>query len=207
MLGGALTLPISGIGDVVAHPGQPLERIEGLEVAPQEGSEVRGGLPTVPLGVMVETPAAALTVGALAEEADFFSIGTNDLVQYVLGVDRQSETIAELYQPFHPAVLRLLLHVSVTARARGRPTSVCGEMAADPLAAPLLVGMGFSALSVAPAAITAVRRSVAALRRSDARRLVDDLVDLRTAEEVLERLRRFVAEARSPRVRQDRRRR
>jgi phosphotransferase system enzyme I (PtsI) len=171
------------------------------EVAP------RDELPAVRLGVMVETPAAALTIGALAREADFFSVGTNDLVQYVLGVDRQTETVADLYQPFHPAVLRLLRHVAETAAAHGRPASVCGEMAADPLAVPLLVGMGFSGLSVAPAAITAVRRSVTAMRRSDARRLVDELLDLPTAEEVLEQLRRFVAEQRSPRVRQDRRRR
>jgi phosphoenolpyruvate-protein phosphotransferase len=167
----------------------------------------RGGPAAVSLGVMVETPAAALIVGALAKEADFFSIGTNDLVQYILGVDRQSETVAALYQPFHPAVLRLLRHAAETATAQGKPTSVCGEMASDPLAVPLLVGMGFDALSVAPSAIAEVKRAVRGVRRSEARRLVDEVLDLPMAADVLERLRRFVAEGEGPRVRQDRRRR
>jgi phosphoenolpyruvate-protein phosphotransferase (PTS system enzyme I) len=177
-------------------------------LAEVEGAlSARGGPAAVSLGVMVETPAAALIVGALAKEADFFSVGTNDLVQYILGVDRQSETVAALYQPFHPAVLRLLRHVAETATAQGKPTNVCGEMASDPLAVPLLVGMGFDALSVAPSAIAAVKRAVRGVRRSEARRLVDEVLDLPMAADVLERLRRFVAEGEGPRVRQDRRRR
>jgi phosphotransferase system enzyme I (PtsI) len=184
-----------------------LRKARGILADVQAELAKRGAPAAVSLGVMVETPAAALIIDALAAEADFFSVGTNDLVQYVLGVDRQSESVANLYQPFHPAVLRMLSQISAAATARGKPTSVCGEMAADPLAVPVLVGLGFDGLSVAPAALGAVKRAVREVRRSDARRLADELVDLPTAADVLERLRRFVTEGSSARVRQDRRHR
>jgi phosphotransferase system enzyme I (PtsI) len=153
-----------------------------------------GGAAAAPLGVMLETPAAALMAAELAQEADFFSIGTNDLVQYVLAVDRQSDTVAGLYQPFHPAVLRLLRHVCEVAAARGRPTTVCGEMAAEPLALPLLLGLGMGTLSVAPSAVGAVKEAVRRLSRTDTRGLVEEVVALATAAEVVERLRRFGAD-------------
>jgi phosphotransferase system enzyme I (PtsI) len=159
---------------------------------------------SAPLGVMVETPAAALMAAELAQEADFFSIGTNDLVQYVLAVDRQSETVAELYQPFHPAVLRLLRHVCDAAAARGRPTTVCGEVAADPAAVPLLVGLGVGTLSVAPSAVAAVKAAVRRLSGSETRGLVEEAVALTTATEVVERLRRFGVDEGSSRVLADR---
>jgi phosphotransferase system enzyme I (PtsI) len=145
--------------------------------------------PAPPVGVMLETPAAALMVAELAEEADFFSFGTNDLAQYVLAVDRQAEAVAGLYQPLHPAVLRLMRETAAKAAARGRPTSVCGEMAADPLAVPLLVGMGIEALSVAPAAVRNVRAAIGALSGSAARSLLDEVCAMATPADVLERLR------------------
>lgn len=166
----------------------------------------RGGPepPPASLGVMVETPAAALMVRELAEEADFISLGTNDLVQYVLAADRQGGHGAEMYQPFHPAVLRLLSHVVESAAARGRPATVCGEIAADPLAVPLLVGMGVGALSVTPPAVGTVREAIRALERSEARALLDEVLVLATTPEVVERLRRVAAPAGRTHVRADR---
>jgi phosphotransferase system enzyme I (PtsI) len=193
----AILLPMVSDVDEVKQARRMLDEAR-RDIAPD------GGGPAAPLGVMVETPAAALMAAELAQEADFLSIGTNDLVQYVLAVDRQSETVAALYQPFHPAVLRLLRHVSEAAAARGRPIAVCGEMAADPLAVPLLVGLGIGTLSVAPAAVAAVKQAVRGLNSSDARGLLDELVALATAAEVVERLRRFAANGGRPRVRPDR---
>ncbi|HAF96011.1 MAG TPA: phosphoenolpyruvate--protein phosphotransferase [Elusimicrobia bacterium] len=100
------------------------------------------------LGVMVEIPAAAIILDSLLGEIDFVSIGTNDLVQYTLAVDRINQYVSELYEPFHPAVLRLINLVVQTAHKKGKPVSVCGEMASDPYAIPLLVGLGVDILSV-----------------------------------------------------------
>ncbi len=100
------------------------------------------------LGVMVEIPAAAIILDSLLGEIDFVSIGTNDLVQYTLAVDRINQYVSELYEPFHPAVLRLINLVVQTAHKKGKPVSVCGEMASDPYAIPVLVGLGVDVLSV-----------------------------------------------------------
>jgi phosphotransferase system enzyme I (PtsI) len=180
----AILLPMVSDVDEVKQARRMLDEAR-RDIAPD------GGGPAAPLGVMVETPAAALMADELAQQADFLSIGTNDLVQYVLAVDRQSETVAALYQPFHPAVLRLLRHVSEAAAARGRPTTVCGEMAADPLAVPLLVGLGIGTLSVAPSAVAAIKDAVRGCSRSETRGLADEVLALATAAEVVERLHRF----------------
>ena len=119
-------------------------------------------------GVMVETPAAALLADELAAETDFLSIGTNDLTQYVLAADRLNAALAGLYDPFHPAVLRLMRAVAEAACRHGKWAGVCGEMAGDLLAAPLLVGLGMSELSMVPAAIHAVKDAIRRVRRSDA---------------------------------------
>jgi phosphotransferase system enzyme I (PtsI) len=108
-----------------------------------------GAPPDVPVGAMIEVPAAALTVDQLARHADFLSVGTNDLIQYTLAVDRTDERLAGHYEPAAPAVLRLLRTAAVAARRAKTPISVCGEMAADPLMVALLVGMGFRAFSMA----------------------------------------------------------
>ena len=124
--------------------------------------------PNIPVGLMIEVPSAALTADVLARECDFFSIGTNDLTQYTLAVDRGNEHVAHLYDPLHPAVLALIDH-SVRAAARaGIPLSLCGEMASNPLAVPILIGLGIVELSGTPAAVPIVKEIVHALDYSDA---------------------------------------
>src|SRR4029079_18184591 len=112
-------------------------------------------VPEVPIGIMIEVPSAALTIDLLAEEADFVSIGTNDLIQYTLAVDRTDDRVSSMYAPLHPAILRILRHVARGARRGNVPMSVCGEMAADPAILPLLVGLGLREFSMTPAAIPA----------------------------------------------------
>ena len=125
-----------------------------------EGSPFDPGLQ---IGIMIEVPSAALTAQVLAADCDFFSIGTNDLTQYTLAVDRGNERVAHLYDALHPAVLQLI-HMSVrAANEAGIPVSVCGEMATNPLAVPILIGLGLSELSGTPAAIPVVKEIVRAL--------------------------------------------
>jgi phosphotransferase system enzyme I (PtsI) len=123
-------------------------------------AEGRPARPDLPLGIMVEVPATALAADVLAGEADFFSIGTNDLIQYALAVDRRSDDLAGLYQPTHPAVLRMLKLIVDGAQGWGIPVAICGEMAADPRLVPLLIGLGLRDLSVQPRAVAAVREAV-----------------------------------------------
>ena len=118
---------------------------------------------TVQLGVMIEVPSAAVMADSLAEAADFFSIGTNDLVQYVMAVDRTNSELADLASALQPAVLRLIDGVVRAARVRGRHVAVCGEAAADPAVIPFLVGLGVTELSVGPGSVAAVRSLVAEL--------------------------------------------
>ena len=121
------------------------------------------------LGIMIETPAAALEAVELARHSDFFSIGTNDLVQYTLAVDRNSARLAHLFNPFHPAVVRQLHQVARVARAAGIEVSVCGELAANPLGTFLLLGLDITALSVAGPALPEVKRMIRSFRMEDAR--------------------------------------
>lgn len=120
------------------------------------------------LGAMIETPAAAVSASILARHVDFFSIGTNDLVQYTLAVDRGNSRLARLYNPFHPAVVQLLNRTVEAGRAAGIPVSVCGEFAANPLGAFLLIGMGVSSLSVGPAALAEIKKVIRSVRRDQA---------------------------------------
>ena len=132
------------------------------------------GLPfdeNIKRGVMIEIPAAALISDALAKESDFFSLGTNDLVQYTLAVDRVNETVARLYQPTHPAVLQLIAMSVEAGHAHGLRVSVCGEMAADPVLAVLMVGMGVDELSMSPNLIPLVKRIVRQITYADAQGL------------------------------------
>jgi len=135
-----------------------------------EGHAVRED---TPLGVMVEVPAAAIAADILAREADFLSVGTNDLIQYALAVDRGNETVNYLYRPDHPGVLRLVRCVVEAAGRRGIPLSVCGEMAADPAGLPLLIGLGVRELSVQPRSLLDVRESVARIDSVAAERAVE----------------------------------
>jgi phosphotransferase system enzyme I (PtsI) len=124
-------------------------------------------------GVMIEIPAAALIADALAKEADFFSIGTNDLIQYTLAVDRGNEIVARLYQPTHPAVLQLIAMTVSAAHAHAIKVSVCGETAADPVMAVLLIGMGVDDLSISPNLIPLVKRIVSQVSFTDAQALAE----------------------------------
>jgi phosphoenolpyruvate-protein kinase (PTS system EI component) len=117
----------------------------------------------VRLGVMIEVPSAAVMSDALAESADFFSIGTNDLVQYVMAADRTNPDLADLASALQPAVLRLIDAVVRAAHLRNRHVAVCGEAAADPACIPILVGLGVTELSVSPGSVAAVRAIVASL--------------------------------------------
>ncbi len=122
--------------------------------------------PKVPIGVVIEIPAAAYTADLLAREVDFFTIGTNDLIQYCLAVDRADERVSKLYEPLHPAILRVILMVRRAATRQRIPVSVCGEMASDPALLTLLVGLGLTEFSMTPGAIP-VAKQVLAERKSD----------------------------------------
>ncbi len=131
------------------------------------------GRPTPPLGVMIETPASALIAGPLAAVADFLSIGSNDLSQYTLAMDRGQADLAANLDALHPAVLRLIRMSAAAARAAGRPTAVCGGLASDPLAAPLLVGLGVDELSAVPSAIPEIKAKLRGLRLDECRALAE----------------------------------
>lgn len=139
---------------------------------------VRIADPIPPLGIMIEIPGAALAADALATEADFFAIGTNDLTQYTLAIDRTDETVAYLYNPLHPAVLRLIQFSAEAAAAAGIPVSICGEMAGDERLTPLLIGLGIAELSMAAGSIPQVKKRVRQLNlaaiASRARRVTTD---------------------------------
>jgi phosphotransferase system enzyme I (PtsI) len=121
----------------------------------------------VPLGIMVEIPSAAIILDLMLDEVDFISIGTNDLIQYVLAVDRINEEVAHLYDPFHPAVVRVLKQIIDTARRRGVKVTVCGEMTSDPKAVPLLVGLGADVLSVTTRMFLRVKQVVRSLNYTE----------------------------------------
>lgn len=135
------------------------------------------------VGVMVETPAAVLTASELARYSDFFSIGTNDLTQYTLAVDRGNARLAPRFKAFHPAVLQLIRQTVSAGRAAGIEVSVCGEMAANPLGVFLLLGLGITAFSVAPSALPEIKKAVRALPSTEARAAVAQALQARTAEE------------------------
>jgi len=150
---------------------------------------------TVPLGVMVETPAAAVLADRLAEVSDFLSVGTNDLTQYTLVVDRGNARLADRFTPHDPSVLRLLKLIAEAARAAGKPVSVCGEMASEPLSAFLLLGLGYETLSVAPPALPFIKWLIRQVSTAQARAAADAALAARSAELALDILRFALAEA------------
>ncbi|HSJ30839.1 MAG TPA: phosphoenolpyruvate--protein phosphotransferase [Longimicrobiales bacterium] len=148
----------------------------------EEGIAFNGGYK---LGLMIETPAAALTAPELARYADFFSIGTNDLVQYTLAVDRGNARLAPLYNPFHPAVVRLLDHTGRAGREAGIEVSVCGELASNPLGVFMLLGLDITALSVAPSALPEVKKVIRTVPAGDARTAARAALQAATPEDVI----------------------
>jgi phosphotransferase system enzyme I (PtsI) len=142
-------------------------------------------VPRLSLGAMIETPAAALQTDLLAPLVDFFSIGTNDLVQYTMAIDRGNERVAYLYQPAHPVILKLIRLCVESAKKNNIWVSVCGQMAADPRYTPLLVGLGVHELSMEPSSIGAVRRVIRGLSMHEAENLASKALSCDTSEEVI----------------------
>ena len=140
--------------------------------------------PTLPVGIMIEVPSAAFTASLLAREVDFFTIGTNDLIQYTLAVDRTDERVSDRYQPLHPAVLRLLRQVRRAAVREAIPVSLCGEMASDPLVLRLLIGCGLTEFSMTPGALPVARRVVRETNAGQMARLAARVLTLGTVEEI-----------------------
>ena len=135
---------------------------------------------------MVEVPAAALMADHLAKEVDFFSIGTNDLIQYTLAVDRTNETVADLYNAADPAVLRLIAMVVEAAKSRGIDVSVCGTMGGEPLYTMLLLGLGVRQLSMPPHQLPEIKRVIRGIRIETARAVAAEALCQKTAQDVVE---------------------
>jgi phosphotransferase system enzyme I (PtsI) len=148
--------------------------------------------PAVPIGIMIEVPSAAFTAPLLAREVDFFTIGTNDLIQYCLAVDRSDARVSHLYEPLHPAILRMIVMVRRAASRRHIPVSVCGEMASDPVVLALLVGLGLREFSMTPAAIPLARRLLQEMRSDDLRAIARRVLRLSTVEEIESELERNI---------------
>jgi phosphotransferase system enzyme I (PtsI) len=143
-----------------------------------------GPIPHVPIGVMIEIPAAAYTADLLAREVDFFTVGTNDLIQYCLAVDRADERVSRLYEPLHPAILRVVQMVRRAAARHHIPVSLCGEMASDPAQLTLLVGLGLTEFSMTPGAIGVAKQVLSEVRSDDLRQLARRIRRLPTVEEI-----------------------
>lgn len=140
--------------------------------------------PALPVGMMIEVPSAVALAPHLVREVDFISIGTNDLIQYMLAVDRNNRKVGALYEPLHPAVLQALAAIIEAARAAGKPLSICGEMAADPMCALLLVGLGMENLSMSAFFIPLVKRLVRSVPFSSLETLADEVLQLTTVKEI-----------------------
>lgn len=146
---------------------------------------------SIEVGAMVEIPSAAAIVDLLAEYADFFSIGTNDLIQYLMAVDRLNDRVAHLYEPAHPAVLRTLKLIIDEANRLGKPVSVCGEIAGDPIYASLLVGMGATSLSLTSSMLPEVKYFIRNMKMDEARSLVEEVLQMHDPVAVVRRLEDF----------------
>ena len=168
---------VSGVEQLRAARRMIAEATGDLE---RRGEEV----PRVPVGVMIEIPAAAYTADLLAREVDFFTIGTNDLIQYCLAVDRADERVSRLYEPLHPAILRVIVMVRRAAARQRIPVSLCGEMASDPALVTLLVGLGLTEFSMTPGAIGVARQVLSEVRSDDLRALARRVLRLPTVEDI-----------------------
>jgi phosphotransferase system enzyme I (PtsI) len=179
---------ISNVGEVVRANAMLEECKEELKAQ---------GVPfnaEIEVGVMIEIPSAALTADLLAKHVSFFSIGTNDLVQYTLAVDRVNDRVAHLYEPTHPAVLKLIKATIEAGHAKGIWVGVCGQMAGDPLMTALLLGLGIDELSMVPSSVPLVKSIVRSITTTQAKTLADAALVAGTASEVLERCRALAAQ-------------
>ncbi len=174
--------------------------IDDLDAAHEIIAEVRSDLdfrrqpydPKVPVGVMIETPAAAQTCDLMASRVDFFCLGTNDLIQYYLVIDRSDQSVAHLYSPFHPAILRCLHQVYSLLQPTGKPVTVCGEMAADPPSAAILLGLGFTSLSVSLVAYPRIKRMIRSVSFGQLRELAGQILKMQKPKDAEEIVRRTV---------------
>ena len=169
---------ISGVAEIrackkILHDIQDQLDAEGLSYDPD-----------LAIGIMIETPSAVMIAPLLAQEVDFFSVGTNDLIQYFLAVDRGNEHVAYLYDPLHPAIIRALKTTCDAANAAGIGVCICGEMAGEPLYALALIGLGFHELSMNPACVPRVKRVLRQVSKQDGESLVKQLLSLSTSNEV-----------------------
>jgi len=138
-----------------------------------------------PVGVMIEVPSAVYLATALAERVDFLSVGSNDLTQYLLAVDRNNARVADLYQALHPAVLSALQAIVSAAHGAGKTVSICGELAGDPRAVPLLIAMGFDQLSMSATNVPRVKKVVQTITERDALGVLAKIQGLHSAEQVM----------------------
>jgi phosphotransferase system enzyme I (PtsI) len=169
---------ISGLEEL----GQVFEVVD--QVKHELETEGREYNPNIPVGIMIEVPSAALTADILAKRVSFFSIGTNDLIQYTIAVDRGNERIAYLYEPFHPGVLRLLKTIVESAHDQGIPVGMCGEMAGDPYASVILLGLGLDEYSMSPFGIPEIKKIIRSTSLTDAEELVGMIMDMKSYEEI-----------------------
>ena len=176
---------ISGIGEVVRAKELIQQAKEELKIRGEEFD------PDIKVGCMIETPAAVSICDLLAEESDFFSIGTNDLVQYLLAVDRVNNEIAFLYEPHHPAVIRSLKHVAQVASENQLPVTVCGEIAGDPHFLPLLIGLGFDSFSASASMVSEMKFFARRFSSEDVEKITMDAEKKYRPSEVKELIKNF----------------
>jgi phosphotransferase system enzyme I (PtsI) len=170
---------VEEIGEVKHLYGEVKEELEAKKIKFDKN---------IPLGVMIEVPAAAAITDILVKEVDFLSIGTNDLIQYYLAVDRSNEFVSYLFKPLHPSVLRLIKFIISAAIKEGKDVAICGEMAADPLSAIVLLGFGLKKFSMNPIFIPRVKKAFRAVEYKTVRRVVNQTMGLKTAQEIEEYL-------------------
>ncbi|MBL7076937.1 MAG: phosphoenolpyruvate--protein phosphotransferase [Kiritimatiellae bacterium] len=194
-------LRASAVGNVkimypmISNVDEVLQANELLKEAKQELRDSKVPFTEdIEVGAMVEVPSAALAADVLAEHVSFFSLGTNDLIQYTIAVDRVNERVAYLYEPTHPAVLKLIKMAVDAGHAKGIWVGVCGQMAADPVLAPLLVGMGVDELSVSPQAVPLVKDAVRSVSYEQSRQLAETVLKCRSGTEALRHCREMVRE-------------
>jgi len=144
--------------------------------------------PNIEIGILVEVPSAVIMADEMAADADFFSIGTNDLIQYTLAIDRGNREVAHLYNPLHPAIIRMIKHVADVAKDRGIKVFMCGEMAGDPIHIPVLLGLGMDELSMNPQSIPAVKQMIRSLSVKDSRQCAKEVLKKKTSKDIMDLL-------------------
>ncbi|GER68130.1 phosphoenolpyruvate-protein phosphotransferase [Weizmannia acidilactici] len=164
--------------------------LEEKEKLVQEGVQVSDN---IEVGIMVEIPSTAVMADVFAKEVDFFSVGTNDLIQYTMAADRMNERISYLYQPYNPAILRLVKRVIDAAHKEGKWAGMCGEMAGDEIAIPILLGLGLDEFSMSASSILRARAQIRGLNKSDMEKLAEEVLNLSTNEEVKEHVKKVLS--------------